>query len=426
MAIDYSGLFATPEQLRADRVAALQQQSGQIANMGGSMAGLLGQIAAGGSSFGSQMAENLGQGLGLKTKQEVAAERTQAQMKDAMSGNLVKMQNLQKKLSESGNADPRMMLLLEQRINTQRDRVKAEEDRRRQNERAESAESRATAQEAREAGRYGMSVSDWEKAREEKARSTVEENKARQKITSNLREAGANNLADMVENFVITPAEAFQLQAAASKSGIKASDFKTYYNSVGQQITAAIDPSSQTLLRLTSTGLVPIKPEGWNDTEPKISGAPAATSNQINTARNIVEGNPEVKALISGLTADKGLIWDSENPEVFDAAVANLAGDALKIQQANPLMDFSDAVKRAVGDLVPKKESTEGEPLSNEERVDLALKNVEQRLIQGEVVRFEGQLYKLVPDPQNPGEPVVRNITKESAEQALGGNNINF
>jgi len=71
MASAYSGLFTSPEQIRASRIEALQATQAQNQQMGGSMAGLLGQIAAG---SGGMMAEAAAGIFGLKTEEEKKAE----------------------------------------------------------------------------------------------------------------------------------------------------------------------------------------------------------------------------------------------------------------------------------------------------------------------------------------------------------------
>lgn len=75
--MDYSGLFTTPAELQSARIDELMKQRQGISNMGGSMSGLLGQVAAGGGATGAMMAEGLGGMLGLKTQQEANAQQIQ-------------------------------------------------------------------------------------------------------------------------------------------------------------------------------------------------------------------------------------------------------------------------------------------------------------------------------------------------------------
>jgi hypothetical protein len=72
---DMKGLFQNPAAIRAARVDELIKQQQSLGSMGGSMAGLLGQIAAGGSVMGGLLAEGIGQAAGLKTKEETQAEQ---------------------------------------------------------------------------------------------------------------------------------------------------------------------------------------------------------------------------------------------------------------------------------------------------------------------------------------------------------------
>lgn len=74
MANEFAGMFQNPALIREDRLAALQQQQAAQRQMGGSMSGLLGQVAAG---AGGVMAEGLAGMFGLQTAQEKQAEQTQ-------------------------------------------------------------------------------------------------------------------------------------------------------------------------------------------------------------------------------------------------------------------------------------------------------------------------------------------------------------
>lgn len=77
MAIDYRGLFTSPEQIRGQRIDRLMKEQTALKGMGGSMAGLLGQIAAG---SGGMLAEGIAGIMGLQTKEEAKA----AQMQDTV------------------------------------------------------------------------------------------------------------------------------------------------------------------------------------------------------------------------------------------------------------------------------------------------------------------------------------------------------
>ena len=123
------GLFANPVDIRRQRLDALQQQRAQMAGMGGSMAGLLGQVAGGGNILGQQLAEGIARTAGLKTAQEVEAEKNQAMMRDVMSGNLNKMKRLRENLSGREDVDPRVLAALDERITTAEDRQRSIIDR---------------------------------------------------------------------------------------------------------------------------------------------------------------------------------------------------------------------------------------------------------------------------------------------------------
>lgn len=78
MAINYEGLFVDPAELRAKRWQDIQNERSQIAQMGGSMNQLLGQVAAGGANTGRAMAEAAGGMFGLKTPEEKKASELNA------------------------------------------------------------------------------------------------------------------------------------------------------------------------------------------------------------------------------------------------------------------------------------------------------------------------------------------------------------
>ena len=72
---DMKGLFQNPAAIRSARIDELIKQQQNLAGQGGSMAGLLGQVASGGSLFGQLMAEGIAQTAGLKTTEEKQAEQ---------------------------------------------------------------------------------------------------------------------------------------------------------------------------------------------------------------------------------------------------------------------------------------------------------------------------------------------------------------
>lgn len=77
MAMDYSGLFKNPADIRAERVGNIVRQQQQLAGLGGSMSGLLGQIAGGGNIMGQMLAEGIAGATGMKTEEEKQAKTAQ-------------------------------------------------------------------------------------------------------------------------------------------------------------------------------------------------------------------------------------------------------------------------------------------------------------------------------------------------------------
>ena len=92
------------------------QQRQAISGMGGSMSGLLGQVAAGGSVLGQQMAEAIGHGMGLKTAEEVAVERQSQQAKAVMTADMDKLTALREQFIADPNANPALISALDERI----------------------------------------------------------------------------------------------------------------------------------------------------------------------------------------------------------------------------------------------------------------------------------------------------------------------
>lgn len=68
------GMFTTPEMIRAQRADDILKQYQAAAGMGGSMSGLLGQVAAAGTNVGNLMAESGARMFGLQTAEEKKAE----------------------------------------------------------------------------------------------------------------------------------------------------------------------------------------------------------------------------------------------------------------------------------------------------------------------------------------------------------------
>lgn len=105
--MDYSGLFQTPNDIRMDRLGLLERQAMQQRQMGGSMSGLLGQVAAG---TGGMMAEGLAGAMGLKTEQEANASKVADVMKTVDTTDPESMRAGAKILAEQGLTEAATML----------------------------------------------------------------------------------------------------------------------------------------------------------------------------------------------------------------------------------------------------------------------------------------------------------------------------
>mgnify|MGYP001168804234 CR=1 FL=1 len=85
MALDMnqmSGLFTNPADLRRSRIDEIMSQQRGLSGLGGSMSGLLGQVAGMGGVTGSMLAEGLAGATGMRTAQEARAEQAQNIMKN--------------------------------------------------------------------------------------------------------------------------------------------------------------------------------------------------------------------------------------------------------------------------------------------------------------------------------------------------------
>lgn len=116
MAIDMKGLFVNPAQIRAKRMEDLMQRRQQLAGMGGSMSGLLGQVAGGGTLLGQQLAEGIGRAAGLQTAEEAEAKQQMQQAKAVMSSDMTKLTELREKLMADPNTNPAMLAALDKRL----------------------------------------------------------------------------------------------------------------------------------------------------------------------------------------------------------------------------------------------------------------------------------------------------------------------
>ena len=99
MANEFDGMFSTPEEIRNQRLAALQAQAAQQRGLGGSMAGLLGQVAAG---TGGVLAEGIAGAFGLKTAEERQAIKGQEISKNIDWNDPLSIQAGAKAFAEAG------------------------------------------------------------------------------------------------------------------------------------------------------------------------------------------------------------------------------------------------------------------------------------------------------------------------------------
>lgn len=95
MAMDFSGLFKSPEDIRGQRIDTLMAESMQRKQMP-----LLQQVAAG---RGGMMAEGLAGMFGLKSPEEAQAEKDQKIMMDTDLGNADSLAQAVRKFKEAGN-----------------------------------------------------------------------------------------------------------------------------------------------------------------------------------------------------------------------------------------------------------------------------------------------------------------------------------
>lgn len=132
MAIDYSGLFANPADIRARRVDELVKQQQALSMGGGSMAGLLGQVAGGGNVMGNLLAEGIARGAGLKTQEEKQAETAQNIFKQVNQDDPTSYYKAAKALNDAGLTKASMAMISEGRNLDDRLRRIGMEDRREQ------------------------------------------------------------------------------------------------------------------------------------------------------------------------------------------------------------------------------------------------------------------------------------------------------
>ena len=132
MALDMnqmSGLFVNPADLRRSRVNEIMKQQQGLSGLGGSMSGLLGQVAGMGGVTGSMLAEGLGSAAGLKTAQEARAEQAQSIMQNLDMNDPESMMKAAGELNKRGLTKASFQLLSQaQELKNRQEDVKFRQD----------------------------------------------------------------------------------------------------------------------------------------------------------------------------------------------------------------------------------------------------------------------------------------------------------
>ena len=113
MALDMSGLFVNPALIRSKRIEEIAKQQQALGGLGGSMSGLLGQIAGGGNVMGQLLAEGIAQQTGMKTKEEREAEAAQSILGTLDPNNPDTYVNAAKAMQKAGLTKVSLSLLTE-------------------------------------------------------------------------------------------------------------------------------------------------------------------------------------------------------------------------------------------------------------------------------------------------------------------------
>lgn len=121
MAIDYAGLFADPNEIRNKRIQDMMAERQGIAQMGGSMSQLLGQVAAGGAATGRALAEQTAGMFGLKDPAEQKAGQLQQMSQNFDTTTSTGLTAFAKALNDAGMTREAVLVL------QQRDKVLASE-----------------------------------------------------------------------------------------------------------------------------------------------------------------------------------------------------------------------------------------------------------------------------------------------------------
>lgn len=127
MAVDakqFQGMFTTPAQIRSNRISDIMAQQQSLAGLGGSMSGLLGQVAGAGGIAGQMLAEGLAGATGLQTQEERQAQVVQDAFRASNSNDLNKMRAARKRLQDSG-APAQAIMMIDQQIAAKEQQISA-------------------------------------------------------------------------------------------------------------------------------------------------------------------------------------------------------------------------------------------------------------------------------------------------------------
>lgn len=127
MAIDFNGLFTSPDEIRNKRLQELTNRGSDISKMGGSMNQLLGQVAARGALTGDVLSEGIGNIAGTQTREEAKAAQVQNMMGGVDPSDYAGLVDLAKQLNGMGMTKEAIALV--EIAKQRRTEAQAQEDR---------------------------------------------------------------------------------------------------------------------------------------------------------------------------------------------------------------------------------------------------------------------------------------------------------
>ena len=420
------GLFANPVDIRRQRLDALQQQRAQMAGMGGSMAGLLGQVAGGGNILGQQLAEGIARTAGLKTAQEVEAEKNQAMMRDVMSGNLNKMKRLRENLSGRKDVDPRVLAALDERITTAEDRQRSIIDRAESKAFRERQEARAE-----EASQLAQDRFAWTKqqAADALARQEAEDAEVIAKRNNQIKMIegmkGADAYIEPLKAGLLEPGDVYRsLSEANQKDLVEIGN----YNDGTNTVVGAIDKKTGTVYIATSEGWAAQGADSkWAKGKleaVKTTPAKSATAQDVKYVTSVIKTNPTFQSAVEAMApvVGSGFFSEGEPDQEFVDNLSNVIANAAKQYAAKNNVGFQEAVT-AVGERVIQQETAKALE-SQDSMVDLTSvidaddEEAFRILNEGGRVRRNGRIYQV----NKYGYPV--DVTDRAQQEMLGGNTM--